>query len=67
MGQGRVNPDQTLEHQGISGLGEVYYNLIEMAIGAEINGKLVHQPEGAVPLLEQTSRIDESVAVAAES
>lgn len=27
-------------------IGNVYYNLIEMAIGAEINGKLVHQPEG---------------------
>ena len=48
-------------------IGNVYYNLIEMAIGAEINGKLVHQPEGQVPLLEQTSRIDESAAVAAES
>ena len=45
-------------------IGNVYYNLIEMAIGAEINGKLVHQPEGQVPLLEQTARIDESAAVA---
>ena len=34
-------------------IGNVYYNLIEMAIGAEINGKLVHQPGGQVPLLEQ--------------
>jgi cytoskeletal protein CcmA (bactofilin family) len=34
-------------------IGNVYYNLIEMAIGAEINGKLVHQPEGQVPLLER--------------
>ena len=25
--------------------GNVYYNLIEMAIGAEVNGKLVHTPE----------------------
>jgi len=48
-------------------IGNVYYNLIEMAIGAEINGKLVHQPEGQVPLLEQTARIDESAAVAAEN
>ena len=48
-------------------IGNVYYNLIEMAIGAEINGKLVHQPEGQVPLLEQTARIDESVAVAGEA
>ena len=36
-------------------IGNVYYNLIEMAIGAEINGKLVHQPDGKVPLREQTS------------
>lgn len=36
-------------------IGNVYYNLIEMAIGAEINGKLVHQPEGKVPLLDQSS------------
>jgi cytoskeletal protein CcmA (bactofilin family) len=48
-------------------IGNVYYNLIEMAIGAEINGKLVHQPEGQVPLLEQTNRIDETAALAAES
>ena len=41
-------------------IGNLYYNLIEMAIGAEINGKLVHQPEGQVPLLEQTIRIDKA-------
>ena len=29
MTQGRVNPSQTLETQGIKGLGEVYYNLME--------------------------------------
>ena len=27
--------------------GSVYYNLIEMAIGAEVNGGLVHQPAGS--------------------
>jgi len=43
-------------------IGNVYYNLIEMAIGAEINGKLVHQPEGQVQLLEQTARIDKTAA-----
>ena len=47
-------------------IGNVYYNLIEMAIGAEINGKLVHQPEGQVPLLEQTAKLDETAAAAAE-
>jgi cytoskeletal protein CcmA (bactofilin family) len=36
-------------------IGNVYYNLIEMKVGAEINGKLVHQPQGKVPLLEKTS------------
>ena len=48
-------------------IGNVYYNLIEMAIGAEINGKLVHQPAGQVPLLEQTQRLDQTAAVAQES
>ena len=41
-------------------IGNVYYNLIEMAIGAEINGKLVHQPEGQVPLLDKRSSAMES-------
>ena len=45
-------------------IGNVYYNLIEMAIGAEINGKLVHQPQGQVPLLEQATRIDKSAKLA---
>jgi cytoskeletal protein CcmA (bactofilin family) len=40
-------------------VGNVYYNLIEMAIGAEINGKLVHQPEGQSSLVAQTASIDE--------
>lgn len=47
-------------------IGNVYYNLIEMAIGAEINGKLVHQPEGKVPLLEQTNRMDTPAGKALE-
>jgi cytoskeletal protein CcmA (bactofilin family) len=41
-------------------IGNVYYNLIEMAIGAEINGKLVHQPEGQVPLIEPEDKEPES-------
>ncbi len=48
-------------------IGNVYYNLIEMAIGAEINGKLVHQPNGQVPLIEQTSRLENAAVIAAES
>ena len=48
-------------------IGNVYYNLIEMAIGAEINGKLVHQPEGKVPLLEQANKDVEPPSVAPTS
>ena len=33
--------------------GNVYYNLIQMAIGAEINGKLIHAPAGGPALLEK--------------
>jgi len=29
--------------------GSVYYNLIEMAIGAEVNGGLIHQPHDEKP------------------
>ena len=29
--------------------GSVYYNLIEMAIGAEVNGGLIHRPDGLQP------------------
>ena len=29
--------------------GDVYYNLIQMAEGAEINGKLIHYPGGKTP------------------
>jgi phosphoenolpyruvate carboxykinase (ATP) len=32
MTTGRVNPSHTLEEQGITGLGSVYYNLIEPAL-----------------------------------
>ena len=35
--------------------GSVYYNLIEMAMGASVNGNLVHQPE-PVGLLSQDSK-----------
>ena len=47
-------------------IGNVYYNVIQMAEGAEINGKLVHQPEGQVPLLEQTRQMDETAATSGE-
>jgi cytoskeletal protein CcmA (bactofilin family) len=47
-------------------IGNVYYNLIEMKVGAEINGKLVHQPQGKVPLIEKSSiQSEQSDAVVA--
>ncbi len=48
--------------------GNVYYNLIEMAIGAEINGQLVHEAEVKNPVLEMsksskpTARVSNKVA-----
>lgn len=43
--------------------GSVYYNLIEMAIGAEVNGGLIHQPDGLQPqkVLEDKSSRSDSV------
>ncbi len=35
MTNGRVNPAQTLSEQGITGLGQVYYNLLEPALVEE--------------------------------
>jgi phosphoenolpyruvate carboxykinase (ATP) len=32
MTNGRVNPSQTLEHQGMTGMGSVYYNLTEPSL-----------------------------------
>jgi cytoskeletal protein CcmA (bactofilin family) len=59
--RGDVTADQRVELGPTARvIGNVYYNLIEMAIGAEINGKLVHQPEGQVPLLQSAERADES-------
>jgi len=32
MTHGRVNPAHTLDQQGITGLGSVYYNMLEPAL-----------------------------------
>jgi cytoskeletal protein CcmA (bactofilin family) len=37
--------------------GNVYYNLIEMSIGAEVNGKLIHRPGTTTPLLAHQEKI----------
>ena len=35
--------------------GNVFYNLIEMAMGAEVNGNLVHKAEASKPVLKEVS------------
>ncbi|HET7921743.1 MAG TPA: polymer-forming cytoskeletal protein [Gammaproteobacteria bacterium] len=35
--------------------GDVYYSLIEMAVGAAVNGKMLHKPAGQVPKLTHQS------------
>ncbi len=46
--------------------GNVYYNLIEMAIGAEINGQMVHEADARNPVLEMP-KADEPARVAAKA
>lgn len=49
--------------------GSVYYNLLEMAIGAEVNGGLVHHPPDSEPqkvLEDQSSNWQESAIPVAE-
>lgn len=46
--------------------GSVYYNLIEMAIGAEVNGGLIHQPNGLQSqkvLEDQSSKVKKPVGI----
>lgn len=43
--------------------GSVYYNLIEMAIGAEVNGGLVHQPIGS----EAPKRLEDKTSSASSA
>lgn len=42
--------------------GSVYYNLIEMSIGAEVNGSLVHQPTGS----ESPKRLEDKSSSSSE-
>lgn len=49
--------------------GSVYYNLLEMAIGAEVNGGLVHQPPDTQPqkvLEDQSLKWKENASAVAE-
>lgn len=56
---GRVNGDITASDRVVLGAkarvqGNVYYAVIEMALGAEINGKLVSKTEGVQPIIVDT-------------
>jgi len=42
--------------------GNVYYSLIEMAMGAEVNGNLVHQPDETVVSLKNAEAEGEPAA-----
>ena len=37
-------------------VGDVYYNLIEIAAGAEINGKLIHKPDAQPALAKSAAK-----------
>lgn len=42
--------------------GNVYYNLLEMAMGAALNGNLLHRPAGEVRLIEHKGKAQPKVA-----
>lgn len=42
--------------------GDVYYNLIQIAVGATVNGKLVHKPAGPTLAVSNTKKPAESEA-----
>ena len=42
--------------------GNVYYSLIEMAMGAEVNGNLVHRPEDKIVALNQDKETETETA-----
>lgn len=48
--QGNVYSSEDLELASKASIhGNVYYHLIEMAMGAAVNGSLLHQREGGIP------------------
>jgi len=50
--EGDVHADKRLDLGSDARVnGDVYYSLIEVAVGAAVNGKMVHKPAGQVPKL----------------
>jgi cytoskeletal protein CcmA (bactofilin family) len=65
---GDVHSDERIELATRAGVsGNVFYNLIEMAIGAEVNGKLVHRQAGETPQLAHIRDAEEKPAKASNS
>ena len=66
MLNGTVKGDVSAMHRVVLGpkarvIGNVQYKLIEMAIGAEVNGKLIHESEGGVsaaPKVEAVANVN---------
>ncbi len=59
---GTINGDVVAGHRLVLGPhakvnGNVYYNLIEMTTGAEVNGKLIHRPGMTTPLLAHQEKV----------
>lgn len=66
---GDVHADERIElAPNAKVTGNVYYNLIEMAIGAEVNGKLVHRSAAEKPKLTHMteSKEENNIGIAPE-
>ena len=60
---GTVKGDVSATHRVVLGpkakvIGNVQYQLIEMAIGAEVNGKLIHESESPPSSVDRPARIE---------
>ncbi len=57
--EGDVHADKRLELGPEARItGDVYYHLVQIAVGATVNGKLVHKPAGTAPVAGQKGRAE---------
>jgi len=62
--EGDVYAEQRLELGAEARItGDVHYNLIEMTVGATVDGKMVHKPAGPILALSHQKSAEESVPV----
>ncbi|MHB8405327.1 MAG: bactofilin family protein [Gammaproteobacteria bacterium] len=62
--EGDVYAEQRLELGAEARItGDVHYNLIEMTVGATVDGKMVHKPAGPMLALSHQKSAEESVPV----